>query len=93
MTQYSNKPVCVYIGICQILSLANNINICLSYHTITITVCGLNETEFECKCEEHHFWPSEPAGPIRCVMALWEALVDVFKLSLQRVHSAREVIY
>ncbi len=37
--------------------------------------------------------PVTPAGPIRCVMALWEALVDVFKLSLQRGHSAREVIY
>ncbi len=37
------------------------------------------------------FGPMTPAGPIRCVMALWEALVDVFKLSLQRGHSAREV--
>jgi len=37
------------------------------------------------------FGPMTPAGLIRCVMALWEALVDVFRLSLHRVRFAREV--
>jgi len=37
------------------------------------------------------FGPMTPAGPIMSVMRLWGALVDVFKLSLQRVRFAREV--
>ncbi|KAG1963599.1 hypothetical protein F2P79_003931 [Pimephales promelas] len=36
------------------------------------------------------FGPMTPAGPIMSVMRLWGALVDVFKLSLQRVRFARE---
>lgn len=36
------------------------------------------------------FGPVTPARPIRCVIALWEALVDAFRLSLQRGHFARE---
>ncbi|KAL0164852.1 hypothetical protein M9458_040605, partial [Cirrhinus mrigala] len=62
------------------LTLRNSINITDIDMT---TVCGLNGTEYECKCEENHVWPNETCSA-------YKALVDVFKLSLQWVHFARE---
>ncbi|XP_067239660.1 adhesion G protein-coupled receptor F5-like [Chanodichthys erythropterus] len=38
------------------LTLSNSINI---KEIDMTTVCGLNETVYECKCEEHHFWPND----------------------------------
>ncbi|XP_057209458.1 adhesion G protein-coupled receptor F5-like isoform X1 [Triplophysa rosa] len=38
------------------LTLNNNINVTDIDMT---TVCGLNGTEYECKCEEHHVWSSD----------------------------------
>ncbi|KAK9956687.1 hypothetical protein ABG768_014403 [Culter alburnus] len=38
------------------LTLSNSINVTDIDMT---TVCGLNETVYECKCEEHHFWPND----------------------------------
>ncbi|XP_067273072.1 adhesion G protein-coupled receptor E2-like [Pseudorasbora parva] len=38
------------------LTLSNSINITDIDMT---TVCGLNGTEYECKCEEYHVWPSD----------------------------------
>ncbi|XP_065124437.1 uncharacterized protein [Paramisgurnus dabryanus] len=38
------------------LTLSNNINVTDIDMT---TVCGLNGTEYECKCEEHHVWSND----------------------------------
>ncbi|XP_065124433.2 uncharacterized protein [Paramisgurnus dabryanus] len=38
------------------LALSNNINVIDIDMT---TVCGLNGTEYECKCEEHHVWSND----------------------------------
>ncbi|XP_077076090.1 uncharacterized protein LOC143728999 [Siphateles boraxobius] len=38
------------------LTLSNNINITDIDMT---TVCGLNGTQYECKCEERHVWPND----------------------------------
>ncbi|XP_058267416.1 uncharacterized protein LOC131366730 [Hemibagrus wyckioides] len=39
-------------------SPCKNSNICMTVMNIT-TVCSLNETEYQCRCEDQYFWPCE----------------------------------
>ncbi|KAF4099692.1 hypothetical protein G5714_019818 [Onychostoma macrolepis] len=68
------------------LTLRNSINITDIDMT---TVCGLNGTEYECKCEQNHVWPNDTCRAYQVCDGIVGGTCGCIQALLQRVHCQR----